>query len=94
MLACGSLTTTVSGLVKVVTGLAKVDSAAYLRQAAEVDYSVPSAGTTHPENVLRRGRSRSGRSADRVPTRSSRRASVRSATSLCSTCSGRTGWWR
>ena len=53
MLACGSLTTTVSGLVKVVTGLAKVDSAAYLRQAAEVDYSVPSAGTTHPENVLR-----------------------------------------
>ena len=53
MLACGSLTTTVSGLVKVVTGLAKVDSAAYLRQAAEVDYSVPSAGSTHPENVLR-----------------------------------------
>ena len=53
MLACGSLTTTVSGLVKVVTGLAKVDSAAYLRQAAEVDYSVPSAGSTHPETVLR-----------------------------------------
>ncbi|WP_421742710.1 M48 family metalloprotease [Cellulomonas sp.] len=53
MLACGSLTTTVSGLVKIVTGLAKVDSAAYLRQAAEVDYSVPSAGTTHPETVLR-----------------------------------------
>ena len=36
-----------------VTGLAKVDSAAYLRQAAEVDYSVPSAGSTHPETVLR-----------------------------------------
>lgn len=53
VLACGSLTTTVSGLVKVVTGLTKVDSAAYLRQAAEVDYSVPSAGTTHPETVLR-----------------------------------------
>jgi len=53
MQACGSLTTTVSGLVKLVTGLAQVDSAAYLRQAAEVDYSVPSAGTTHPETVLR-----------------------------------------
>jgi hypothetical protein len=53
MAACGSLTTTVSGLVKVATGLTKVDSAAYLRQAAEVDYSVPSAGTTHPETVLR-----------------------------------------
>ncbi|MEZ0446342.1 M48 family metalloprotease [Cellulomonas sp. ICMP 17802] len=53
VLACGSLTTTVSGLVKVSTGLARVDSAAYLRQAAEVDYSVPSAGTTHPETVLR-----------------------------------------
>lgn len=53
VLACGSLITTVSGLVKVSTGLAKVDPAAYLRQAAEVDYSVPSAGTTHPETVLR-----------------------------------------
>jgi hypothetical protein len=53
MRACGSLTTTVSGLVKLVTGLARVDSAAYLRQAAEVDYSVPSAGSTHPETVLR-----------------------------------------
>ena len=53
MVACGSMTTTVSGLVKVATGLAKVDSAAYLRQAAEVDYSVPSAGSTHPETVLR-----------------------------------------
>ncbi|WP_315097074.1 M48 family metalloprotease [uncultured Cellulomonas sp.] len=53
MQACDSLTTTVSGLVKIVTGLARVDSAAYLRQAAEVDYSVPSAGTTHPETVLR-----------------------------------------
>ena len=53
MQACGSLTTTVSGLVKLATGLTTVDSAAYLRQAAEVDYSVPSAGTTHPETVLR-----------------------------------------
>lgn len=53
VLACGSLITTVSGLAKVVTGLTKVDAAAYLRQAAEVDYSVPSAGTTHPETVLR-----------------------------------------
>jgi hypothetical protein len=53
VLACGSLTTTVSGLVKVSTGLATVDPAAYLRQAAEVDYSVPSAGSTHPETVLR-----------------------------------------
>lgn len=53
MLACGSLTTAVAALVKVVTGLATVDSAAYLRQAAEVDYSVPSAGSTHPETVLR-----------------------------------------
>ena len=53
MVACGSLTATVSALVKVVTGLATVDSAAYLRQAAEVDYSVPSAGSTHPETVLR-----------------------------------------
>ncbi len=51
--ACGSLTATVSGLLKITTGLARVDAQAYLRQAAEVDYSVPSSGSTHPETVLR-----------------------------------------
>ena len=53
MLACGSLTTAISGLLKVTTGLTKVDPDAYLRQAAEVDYGVPTSSTTHPETVLR-----------------------------------------
>ncbi len=51
--ACGSLSATVRGLLKMTTGLAKVDADAYLRQAAEVDYSTPSSGSTHPETVLR-----------------------------------------
>lgn len=47
------LAVTVAGLVKVATGLRQVDAAAYLRQAAEVDRSRASTGTTHPETVLR-----------------------------------------
>lgn len=47
------LTTAVSGLLKVATGLRRVDPEAYLRQAAEVDLTSPSAGSTHPETVLR-----------------------------------------
>ena len=48
-----SLGATISGLLKIDTGLAQVDVDAYLRQASEVDFSVGSAGTTHPETVLR-----------------------------------------
>lgn len=47
------LSTAVSGLLKAATGLRRVDPAAYLRQVAEVDLTSPSAGTTHPETVLR-----------------------------------------
>jgi hypothetical protein len=53
LVACGELTTTLRGLLKVTTGLAHVDPDGYLRQAAEVDLSKPSAGTSHPETVLR-----------------------------------------
>lgn len=53
LVACGSLTTTLRSLLKVSTGLAEVDPDGYLRQAAEVDLSRPSAGTSHPETVLR-----------------------------------------
>lgn len=53
LLACGSLTTTLRSLLKLTTGLAEVDPGGYLRQAAEVDLSKPSAGTSHPETVLR-----------------------------------------
>jgi hypothetical protein len=52
-LACGSLPTTISALLKVATGLSRVDAEAYQRQAWEVDYTRPSNGTTHPETVLR-----------------------------------------
>ena len=51
--AAGTLTPAVSGLLKVATGLRQVDPEAYLRQAAEVDLTAPSAGTTHPETVVR-----------------------------------------
>ncbi len=51
--AVGSLAPVVAGLVKITTGLSEVDVDAYLRQAAEVDLSIPSAGTSHPETVLR-----------------------------------------
>lgn len=54
-LAAGGIEPAVSGLLKVSTGLRQVDPAAYLRQAAEVDFSGDgaSAGVTHPENVMR-----------------------------------------
>lgn len=51
--ACGTLHSAVSGLVKMTTGLRTVDPTSYLRQAAEVDFTKPSAGVTHPETVLR-----------------------------------------
>ncbi|MFC0626601.1 M48 family metalloprotease [Kribbella deserti] len=51
--ACGNLATTVRALLKVQTGLAQVDPDAYLRQAAEVDLSSGSRGTSHPEGVAR-----------------------------------------
>lgn len=53
LLACESLTTTLRSLLKLATGLAQVDPSGYLRQAAEVDLSKSSSGTTHPETVLR-----------------------------------------
>jgi hypothetical protein len=53
LVACGSLTTTLRSLLKLATGLTEVDPDGYLRQAAEVDLSKPSAGTSHPETVLR-----------------------------------------
>lgn len=53
LVATGSLASSVSGLLKVTTGLSRVDPAAYLQQAAEVDFTSASAGTTHPEPVLR-----------------------------------------
>ncbi|WP_193615143.1 M48 family metalloprotease [Nocardioides lijunqiniae] len=53
LVATEVLTTAVSGLLKVATGLRRVDPAAYLRQAAEVDLTSGSSGTTHPETVLR-----------------------------------------
>lgn len=49
----GELASAVSGLLKVSTSLRQVDPEAYLRQAAEVDFTSASAGTTHPEPVLR-----------------------------------------
>jgi hypothetical protein len=53
LVACGELTTVLRSLLKLATGLAQVDPDGYLRQAAEVDLSKPSAGTSHPETVLR-----------------------------------------
>lgn len=53
LVATGSLASAVSGLLKVTTGLRRVDPEAYLQQAAEVDFTSASAGTTHPEPVLR-----------------------------------------
>ena len=53
LIACGSLPTTLRSLLKLTTGLAQVDPDGYLRQAAEVDLSAPSAGTSHPETVIR-----------------------------------------
>ena len=51
--ACGELGPAVSALIKMTTGLGTVDPASYLRQAGEVDFTQPSAGSTHPETVLR-----------------------------------------
>ncbi|WP_244927560.1 M48 family metalloprotease [Nocardioides sp. W7] len=51
--ATEDLVPVVGGLLKVATGLKQADPAAYLRQAAEVDLTTPSAGSTHPETVLR-----------------------------------------
>jgi hypothetical protein len=48
-----ALSAAVGGLLKITTGLGKVDAGAYLKQAAEVDFRVASAGVTHPETVLR-----------------------------------------
>ncbi|CAN5454566.1 M48 family metalloprotease [soil metagenome] len=54
LLATERLEPAISGLLKVSTGLRRVDPAAYLRQAAEVDFvSTASSGTSHPETVLR-----------------------------------------
>jgi peptidase M48-like protein len=53
LVSCGSLTTALRSLLKLATGLAQVDPDGYLRQAAEVDLSGPSAGSSHPETVLR-----------------------------------------
>lgn len=53
LVVCGDLGTTVRALLKVQTGLGSVDPAAYLRQAAELDLSTGSRGTSHPEGVAR-----------------------------------------
>ena len=53
LIACGSLPTTLRSLLKLTTGLSQVDPDGYLRQAAEVDLTSPSAGTSHPETVIR-----------------------------------------
>jgi hypothetical protein len=53
LVATEGLASAVSGLLKVSTNLSRVDPDAYLRQAAEVDFTSASAGTTHPEPVLR-----------------------------------------
>lgn len=53
LVACGDLRTTVRALLKVRTGLSGVDPEAYLRQAAELDLSTGSRGTSHPEGVAR-----------------------------------------
>jgi hypothetical protein len=53
LVATEGLASAVSGLLKVSTNLSRVDPEAYLRQAAEVDFTSASAGTTHPEPVLR-----------------------------------------
>jgi hypothetical protein len=55
LVASGSLATTLRSLLKLTTGLAEVGPDEYLRQAAEVDLSRPSSGTSHPETVLRSG---------------------------------------
>lgn len=54
-LAANALAPAVSTLVKVQTGIASPDAAAYLRQAAEIDAreSHASSGTTHPESFVR-----------------------------------------
>lgn len=51
--ACGSLETAVASLVKVATGLADVDPAAFLRQAVDAHPERGAEGATHPETVLR-----------------------------------------
>lgn len=54
LVACGSLAT-LRSLLKLTIGLAEVGPDEYVRQAAEVDLSRPSSGTSHPETVLRSG---------------------------------------
>lgn len=55
LLACESLATTVSMLVKVTTGLAEVSADSYLRQSSEIlEHGLEGAsGLTHPETYLR-----------------------------------------
>ncbi len=54
LVASGLLDATISGLLKVSTGLREVDPEAYLRQAAEIRFAeAASTGRTHPETVLR-----------------------------------------
>ncbi|WP_394005060.1 M48 family metalloprotease [Luteimonas sp. WGS1318] len=54
-IAADALAPTVSTLVKVQTGVASPDAAAYLRQAAEIDTQAnePRNATTHPETFVR-----------------------------------------
>lgn len=54
-IAADALASAVSTLVKVQTGVASPDAAAYLRQAAEIDAQVEDRGnaTTHPETFVR-----------------------------------------
>ena len=51
--ACGSLEVAIAALVKVATGLAEVDPAAYLRQARDARPGRGADETSHPETVLR-----------------------------------------
>lgn len=53
LVACGDLAVTLRSLLKLASGPARVDSEGYLRQAAEVDFSTPSAGASYPETVVR-----------------------------------------
>jgi hypothetical protein len=53
LLACAALPTAISALVKIGTGLAEVDAAAFLAQAEAADPASGSRAPTHPETVLR-----------------------------------------
>ena len=52
-LTCGSVDVAIGSLVKVATGLSDVDPQAFLRQAEAARPERGTAGTTHPETVLR-----------------------------------------